>query len=86
MEEAWIDELATAVGQPPLASDEAAALLRASREVAHRVERKMTPLAAFLLGLDVAGRIAEGHTRAAALAEAIADLDRLLPEAGPDSG
>jgi hypothetical protein len=84
--DAWIDELAAAVGQPPLADDEAAALLRASREVAHRVERKATPLAAFLLGLDVAGRVAAGHPRDAALAEAIADLDRLLPEAGPDGG
>ena len=82
----WIDELAAAVGQPPLADDEAAALLRASREIAHRVERKATPLAAFLLGLDVAGRIVAGDARDTALAGAIADLDRLLPEAGPDGG
>jgi len=82
----WIDELAAAVGQPPLADDEAAALLRASREIAHRVERKATPLAAFLLGLDVAGRIAAGVERGAALAGAIADLDRLMPEARPEGG
>ena len=82
----WIDGLATAVGQAPLAEEEEAALLRASREVAHRVERRATPLAAFILGLDVAGRIAGGQPREAAIAAAIADLERRLPEAESDGG
>ena len=83
---AWVDGWATAVGQQPLGRQEEQALLRASREVAHRVERKATPLAAFLLGLDVAGRVAAGEGRDAAIAAAIAELERRLPEAGPDAG
>jgi len=77
----WIEELAAAVGQPPLSDDETTELLRATREVAHRVERRATPLAAFLLGLDVAGRTAAGATRGSAIAASIADLGRLLPAA-----
>jgi hypothetical protein len=80
----WIDELAAAVGQPPLTPDETGEILRVAREVAHRVERKATPLAAFLLGLHVAGRIAGGDGRATAVEASIADLDRLLP--APDGG
>jgi hypothetical protein len=80
----WIDELAAAVGQAALSPDETAELLRVAREVAHRVERKATPLAAFLLGLDVAGRIAGGDVRATAVQASIAELVRLLP--APDGG
>jgi uncharacterized protein DUF6457 len=82
----WIDELAAAVGHPPLEGSETAALLQVSREVAHRVERKVTPLAAFLIGLDVAGRMAAGESRGAAIAASIAKVERLLPEPKPDGG
>ena len=46
--EDWIDRLAAALGEDPLSESETTRLLGVSREVAHRVERKITPLAAFL--------------------------------------
>ena len=79
----WIDELAASFGQDALNGDETRQLLGVSREVAHRVERKETPLAAFLLGMDVARRIAQGETRAAAIAGAIERIEAMLPPA-PD--
>ena len=79
----WIDELAASFGQDALNGDETRRLLGVSREIAHRVERKETPLAAFLLGMDAARRIAQGETRAAAIAGAIERIEAMLPPA-PD--
>ena len=75
----WIDDLATACGQEPLTDPETEELLRIAREVAHRVERKGTPLATFLLGMNVAERVASGTPRATALAEGIGAIEGLLP-------
>ena len=75
----WIDELADALGVEALDSPESERILRVARDVAHRVERKDTPLAAFLLGMDVARRTAGGTARGDALDEAIAITDALLP-------
>jgi len=75
----WIDDLARACEQEPLTDPETEELLRIAREVAHRVERKGTPLAAFLLGMNVAGRVAKGTARTPALAEAIRVVEELLP-------
>jgi hypothetical protein len=80
----WIDDLATACGQGSLTDPETEELLRIAREVAHRVERKGTPLAAFLLGMHVAGRVANGAPRATALAEGIGVIERLLPPPSED--
>lgn len=80
----WIDELATACGQESLTDPETQELLRIAREVAHRVERKGTPLATFLLGMDVAERVANGTPRATALADGIGAIERLLPPASED--
>jgi hypothetical protein len=77
----WIDELARAFGEEPLSGDEADELLRVARDVAHRVERRATPLAAFLVGMRVATHAVAGAPRAAALTQAVADIDRLLPPA-----
>jgi Domain of unknown function (DUF6457) len=52
----WLDELAETLEVPALTDAEAEALLVVSREVAHGVERKATPLAAFLLGRAVERR------------------------------
>ena len=41
--EGWIDELAEALGEEALTREEANDLLGAARDVAHRVERKITP-------------------------------------------
>jgi hypothetical protein len=77
----WIDELAVAFAVEPLTGPETARLLEVAREVAHRVERKETPLAAFLLGVVVASRTAVGTPRDQALEAAIGRIERLLPPA-----
>jgi hypothetical protein len=50
----------------PLSDSQAEALLAVSREVAHGVERKATPLAAFLLGRAVERRGGDAFTEALA--------------------
>jgi len=52
----WLEELAATLGVPPLTDAEAEAILAVSREVAHGVERKATPLALFLVGRAVQAR------------------------------
>mgnify|MGYP003694715563 CR=1 FL=1 len=44
----WIDELAEALGVEALTAAETDHILRVARDVAHRVERRDTPLASFL--------------------------------------
>ncbi len=75
----WIDELAVTFALEPLSEDETDRLLHVARDVAHRVERKVTPLAAFLMGMDVASRVAGGDSRAAAVDGSIAAVEVLLP-------
>ncbi len=72
----WLGELAAALGVEPLGREETGRLLRATREVAHRVERKDAPLAAFLLGAAAGG---SGEGRSAALEEALDRLEAILP-------
>ena len=81
----WIDRLAAALGQDPLTDAEATRLLGSARDVAHRVERKITPLAAFLLGAATGRRMAEGSSRRDALGSALGTLEGLLPS-GPAEG
>lgn len=80
---AWIDGLAETFALEPLTHDETDRILRVSREVAHRVERKGTPLAAFLMGMNVASRVAGGASRHAAVVDSIATVMTTLP-ATPD--
>lgn len=82
--ETWIDDLARALGQEPLSEDDVETLLAVARDVAHRVERKITPLSTFLLGAAVGRREAAGADRGTALAEALTTLRDLLPEASPE--
>jgi Domain of unknown function (DUF6457) len=82
--EDWIDRLAAALGEDPLSETETTRLLGVSREVAHRVERKITPLAAFLLGSATGRSVAAGASRADALAAALGTLERLLPASPPE--
>jgi Domain of unknown function (DUF6457) len=79
--QSWIDRLAVALGEEPLSREEVARLLGVSRDVAHRVERKITPLAAFLLGEAVGRRTAEGTARSDALRAVLEETAQLLPEA-----
>jgi len=76
---AWIDELADALSVDRLSEPEADALLDVARDVAHRVERKVTPLSTFLLGAAVGDAVAGGGVRADALARARSTLAGLLP-------
>jgi len=84
--DAWIDRLAEGLGEPPLSPEEAETLLEVARDVAHRVERKVTPLSTFLLGLAVGRNEAAGAERAAALGGPLATLRGLLPDAPAGTG
>jgi hypothetical protein len=77
----WIDRLAQELGEEPLSDQEVARVLGVAREVAHRVERKITPLAALLAGTAVGRRLAAGEDRPAALETAFGTLEALLPQA-----
>ena len=79
----WIDRLAEGLGDDPLTREEVNDLLAAAREIAHRVERKITPLATFLLGSSVGRAMSEGATREEALRHALETTEGLLP-ARPD--
>ena len=76
----WIDRLAAALGEDPLSDAETTRLLGSARDVAHRVERKITPLATFLLGTATGRRMAGGVSRDEALASALETLEGLLPD------
>lgn len=78
--ESWIDRLATSLGEEALSQQEVTRLLAVARDVAHRVERKITPLATFLLGEAVGRAVAGGAGRAEALSAAIEALVDILPE------
>jgi hypothetical protein len=82
--EGWIDELAAELGEDPLTREEVVRLLEASRDVAHRVERKTTPLAAFLLGTAVGRAEGGGMERPRAMEGVFGTLARVLPDARPD--
>jgi uncharacterized protein DUF6457 len=77
--DAWIEELAAELGEDALTREEVNRLLEAARAVAHRVERRITPLAAFLLGTAVGRAEASGMDRPRALDGAFSTLDRVLP-------
>jgi hypothetical protein len=79
--EGWIDRLAQALGEDPLPHGQVNELLDVARDVAHRVERKITPLAAYLLGEAVGREIAAGASRQEALPRAIERLRAELPDA-----
>ena len=79
----WTDDLAQALGVRALDGSQETSLLRASREVAHRVERKETPLSAYLLGVAAGTMIAAGATPSEAFGSAIETLLAALPPAQP---
>jgi Domain of unknown function (DUF6457) len=81
----WVDRLADALGNEPLSGQEVDRLLRTSREVAHRAERKATPLAAYLVGIAVGRAVEQGATREAAFDEALDAVVVRLPETPTES-
>ena len=84
---AWIDDLAARLAQEALTEDESATLLATARAVAHRIERRVTPLSAFLLGCAVGQGLQDGTaTRPELVREAVAQLEALLPPEGRNGG
>jgi hypothetical protein len=82
--EDWMDRLAEALGEEPLDAAQTDRLLAASRDVAHRVERKLTPLSMFLLGLSAGRSVAAGTDRGRAIGDALRTFDGLLPPGGTE--
>jgi len=76
-----IERLAEALAIEPPSAPETAAILSAARDVAHTMERRITPVSTFLLGIGVERRIAAGSSREDAFAAALADLRSAVPDA-----
>ena len=78
----WIDRLAATLGEAPIDGPTTNRILAVARDVAHLVERKITPVSTFLVGTAVGRRIADGIPRADALDEALELVARTLPAVG----
>jgi hypothetical protein len=76
----WLQQLAAALGVDPVDEAQITDLLDAARDVAHTVERKVTPVATFLLGAAVQRRIGHGARSSDALHDALVDLRAVLPD------
>jgi hypothetical protein len=76
--------LADSLGEQPLSPGEVRQVLKLARDVAHGVERKLAPLAAFLAGFHVGRLTNESRSREEALAEAVGAVASLLPERSTD--
>jgi len=84
--DAWEDTFAAAIGEDPITPEELGIVLRLSRDVAHRVERKLAPVSAYLAGVH-AGRLASGGgARAEGLRAAEQAARALLPEPADADG
>lgn len=75
----WIDELARALGEEPLTAAEAAELLDTARDVAHRVERKFTPLSTFIIGCALGRKLTDGAPRTETLGALLRQVQSALP-------
>jgi hypothetical protein len=83
----WTDRLASALTVPPIDQGTQTRLLDASRDIAHRVERKDTPISTFMLGVAVGTALAAGTPVTEAIEEAFEVLARTLAdEPPPDAG
>jgi hypothetical protein len=76
----WIDRAAEAWGEEPLDPEQIDEILLVARDVAHRVERRLTPVAAFLAGMGAGRAQAGGASRDHAIAVALETLRSLLPD------
>jgi hypothetical protein len=79
MEGEWLQRLATTLGVDPVDEAQITDILDAARDVAHKVERKLTPVSTFLLGAAVQRRIGHGATSSDALQDALTDFRSALP-------
>jgi Domain of unknown function (DUF6457) len=74
-----LDRLAEALSVDPTTPAETGAILSVARDVAHTLERRITPVSTYLLGISVERRIAAGASRDEALRAALSDLRASLP-------
>ena len=74
----WLMQAASTLGVEALDHESQERLLGAARDVAHGVERKLTPIATYLLGVAVERRVAAGEARPVAFAAGLADLERAI--------
>jgi Domain of unknown function (DUF6457) len=83
----WMEEFASALDVQPLSPEEVGAVLKLARHVAHGVERKSAPLAAYLLGVAVGTATAPDSSREEAFRLALTAAGPTVPEeAGGVSG
>jgi hypothetical protein len=75
-----LDRLAQALSVEATTPAETASILTVARDVAHTMERRITPVSTFLLGISVERRVAAGASRGDALAAALADIRTAIPE------
>jgi hypothetical protein len=81
----WIDDLARTLGEEPLTAAETAVLLDTGRDVAHRLERKFTPLSTFVIGCAVGRQLTSGADRAQTLGEILRQVQATIPPEAPGS-
>lgn len=79
----WLDRLASALGQEPVSAGETSQILTVAREVAHGVERRITPVATYLLGVAVGRQTSGAADRSQALGAGVEALRSILPEEPP---
>jgi hypothetical protein len=84
--EEWTQRFARDLGEQSMSPREMGKVLQLARDVAHGVERKVAPLAAFLAGVHVGRRAGEGGSREEALAEALRTAGGLLPRGPSEDG
>jgi hypothetical protein len=82
----WLDRLAQTFELDAPTNQEIAAVLDAARDVAHGVERKITPVSTFLVGMSVERRVNAGASRKEALTSALAALRATLPAGTTEEG
>ena len=82
----WLDRLADGLGESRISGQELGEVLKVARDVAHETERRFAPVSAFLIGVAVGHRMADGAPREEAFRSAVAAARELLPQGvEPDS-
>ena len=79
-----LERLAQALGVEPPTAAETSAILSIARDVAHTMERRITPVSTYLLGISVRDRIAAGASRHDALSAALSELRTVVPDRSED--
>ena len=79
-----IERLANALGIEPPTAAQTSAILSVARDVAHTMERRITPVSTFLLGVSVQRRVAAGASDEEAFSAALSDLLAAVPGPAED--